>query len=105
MPRYIDYYTPASWPNVFDIMHEGYFCQSGITLLICATLRYLDFVKSDKLSVPVISNNITGAEGLVLDLNGEFYNFLPGKIVSQDFVKNNGVVYDTHIITVDKLFD
>ena len=38
IPRYIDYYTPRDWPNVFDIVAEGYLCQSGITLILAATL-------------------------------------------------------------------
>jgi len=102
--RYIDYYTPDSWPNVFDIVSEGHICQSGLTLIVAATLHHLGFIKSDKITLDIVSNHITGSEGLVLRDQDIYYNFLPGEISSKDFVKEHGLIYDSHIITVDKLF-
>lgn len=102
--RYLDYYTPESWPNVFDLVSEGQFCQSGLTLIISATLKNLGFIKSDHLHLDIVSNHITGSEGLVLRDQDIYYNFLPGKITHKEFVKENGLIFDSHVITVDKLF-
>lgn len=103
-PRYIDYYTPESWPNVFEIVSEGHICQSGLTLIIASTLKHLDFIKTDKVQLEIVSNHITGAEGLVLRYNDNYYNFLPGQICNSEYVQENGVIYGSHIITVDKFF-
>ena len=102
--RYIDYYTPQSWPNVFDIVKDGMFCQSGLTLVIASSLDYYKFIKTKEIEMPVISNFITGAEGLVLRLGNSYINFLPGQIVDEQYVKENTSVYDTHIIAIDKLY-
>jgi hypothetical protein len=102
--RYIDYYTPDSWPSTFEIVQNGMFCQSGITLVMAATLHYLGFINSAQLHLPVISNYITGAEGLVLQNGGKFYNFVPGQISSEEYVKENSNLYDQHIIAIDKLY-
>lgn len=79
IPRYIDYYTPRDWPNVFEIVSEGYFCQSGITLILAATLHNKGFISDEELYFEVISNHINGNEGLVLIHNNLAYNFLPGQ--------------------------
>ena len=102
-PRYIDYYTPESWPTVFEIVQEGMFCQSGLTLVLAATLSYLDFIKTPEVRLDVISNHITGTEGLVLNHDSKYYNFLPGKVVDEEFVRENATKFDSHIIAVDKL--
>lgn len=102
--RYIDYYTPASWPNVFEIVSEGMFCQSGISLVLASTIHNAGFMKTDKIQFDIISNNVLGTEGLVLNYQRLYYNFMPGKISSVDVVRENGIKFDTHIITVDKLF-
>lgn len=102
--RYLDYYTPKSWPNVFEIVHQGYLCQSGLTLIIAASLDYLGFINANEIQLDVISNYITGREGLVLKLENKYYNFSPGEIVTPEFVKDNGTIFESHIITVDKLY-
>lgn len=103
-PRYIDYYTPSTWPNMFEIVSDGLFCQSGITLLLTATLQYYDFIKPGNLRFDAISNHITGQDGLILVYDGLCYNFTPGKIETAQYVKNNSTCYDSHIITTDNLF-
>jgi len=105
LPRYLDYYTSSSWPNVFEIVNEGYFCQSGITLIMASTLLHFDFISSENLQFDAISNHITGADGLVLIDQDVCYNFLPGKIVSLDFMRENSTRFQSHIIATDKLFD
>lgn len=102
--RYIDYYTPEDWPGVFDIVSNGYFCQTGLTLVLTATLHNLGFINSDKLSFIMVSNNITGCDGAVLVHDHKCYNFLPGEIVTEDFAKENSVQFSKAIITPDKLF-
>lgn len=102
--RYIDYYTPRDWPSVFDIVSNGYFCQTGLTLVLTATLHNLGFINSNELRFLMVSNNITGCDGAVLVHDHKCYNFLPGEIVSDEFVKQNSVQFSTAIITPDKLF-
>lgn len=101
--RFIDYYTPESWPNVFEIVQDGLICQSGLTLIMTSTLSYLELMKSTEAEVVVISNHVTGQEGLVLRHDGKYYNFLPGQIVTEEFVLNNATIFDRHVIAIDKL--
>lgn len=103
--RYIDYYTPKSWPSPFQVVSDGMFCQSGITLVLAATLIDLGFVNTPTLHFDVISSQIDSVEGLVFKHNEHYYNFIPGHISTVEEVRNNGTVFDTHIIAVDKLFD
>jgi len=100
--RYLDYYTPSSWPDPFEIVNEGYFCQSGVTLLIVSHLIYADFISSDVLEFPVISNNINGNDGLVYLDNNKVYNFEIGKISDWDFVKDNSTIFSTHRLNKDQ---
>lgn len=101
--RYMDFYTPQSWPNVFEIVQEGLFDQTGITLVLAATLNHFEFIKTEELQFDVISNHITGSEGAVLVYDGNCYNFLPGEVVSLEFMNANSTRYDRIIITKDKL--
>lgn len=96
LDRYIDYYTPKSWPNVFEIVNDGYFCLTGITLIMTAVLIHKRFISADSLEFPVISNNITGTAGAVLKYNNHYYNFMPGKIVTAEYAENNLVHFQTH---------
>ena len=105
LSRYLDYYTSSSWPNVFEIVNEGYFCQSGITLIMASTLHHFGFISPDQLRFDAISNHITGADGLVLVDQGVCYNFLPNKIVTLEYMQENSTRFQSHIITTDKLFD
>lgn len=102
--RYLDYYTPKSWPNPFEIVSEGYLCQSGITLILTATLINKGFITSDNLRFLGISNNISGADGLVLFDDGKAYNFLPGEVVTEQYALNNSVQFTKHIVPKDQLF-
>ena len=104
IPRYIDYYTPKSWPNVFDIVREGYLCQSGITLILTATLVRKQFITSDELKFLVISNHTNGNDGLVLLYENQVYNFLSDKVVSVDEMKENSTQFGSHTVQVNQLF-
>ena len=96
LSRYLDYYTPSSWPNPFQIVNEGYLCQSGITLVLLSTLINKGFISKDTIQLPVISNNITGTSGLVIYDRESVYNFTPGEIVSWEHVKENATVFQIH---------
>jgi hypothetical protein len=96
LPRYLDYYTPSSWPSPFEIVNEGYLCQSGVTLILLSTLINKGFISKDTIQLPVISNNITGTSGLVIYDRESVYNFTPGEIVSWDYVKENSTVFQIH---------
>lgn len=103
-PRYIDYYTPSSWPNVFEIVAEGMTCYSGISLVLAATLHYKGFISSNEITFLVISNNIDGTVGLVPCHDDSVYNFIPGKVATLEYVKENAVIYDRHTIDIQTIF-
>lgn len=103
--RYLDFYTPESWPGVFEIVNDGIFDQTGITLIMAATMDQFGFINADTYTIPVISNHITGTEGAVLLYDNFCYNFLPGEIVTEQYMRDNSTIYDTHIITKDNLFN
>jgi hypothetical protein len=96
LSRYLDYYTPSSWPNPFEIVNEGYLCQSGITLVLLSTLINKGFISKDTIQLPVISNNITGTSGLVIYDREAVYNFTPGEIVSWKYVQENATIFQIH---------
>lgn len=104
IPRYLDYYTPSEWPNVFEIVSEGYFCQSGLTLVIAATLYKHGFITSENLRFDVISNHINGNEGLVLVDNEKVYNFYPDSIISVSNMLENSTKFLTHVVPSEQLF-
>ena len=103
LSRYLDYYTPKSWPSPFEIISEGYLCQSGVTLLLTTTLINKGFITSEELYFPVISNNINGDSGIVLLEGDNVYNFTSGKIESWEFVKDNATIFQTHKLDKNKL--
>jgi len=103
LSRYLDYYTPKSWPSPFEILSEGYLCQSGVTLLLTSTLINKGFITSNELIFPVISNNINGDSGIVLLDKDNVYNFTPGKIESWEYVKDNSTVFQSHKLDKNKL--
>ena len=96
LSRYLDYYTPSSWPNPFEIVNEGYLCQSGITLVLLSTLINKGFISKDTIQLPVISNNITGTSGLVIYDREAVYNLTPGEIVSWKYVQENATIFQIH---------
>lgn len=100
--RYLDYYTPDNWLDVFEIVKFGHFCQSSLTLIITSTLLHLKLVNPSELRFDVVSNHITGATGLIFVDNNLVYNFLPGEIVSEQFALDNSTHYMQHIIALDK---
>ena len=104
LPRYLDYYTPKSWPNPFEIISEGYLCQSGITLVLTATLLYKKILSEGELLLPVISNNINGNTGLVCIQDNQVYNFIPDQVVSRDYLLEHSTVFQNHKIHSDELF-
>jgi len=103
LSRYLDYYTPSSWPTPFEIVHEGYLCQSGITLVLTATLLDRKFVSQGTLELPVISNNINGNTGLVLIEGDKVFNFEPDKVVDLNYLKLNSTRFQTHFLESDQL--
>jgi len=102
--RFIDFYTPSTWPGIFEIVSDGHSCQSGITLIMATTLYSAGFISGDELTFPVISNNTNGNTGLVLFHNNLVYNFAQGRIVSFQEVKDNSTIYTTHVVKIKQLF-
>ena len=79
------------------------FCQSGLTLVLASTLVNLKLTKSDQYQFDVVSNHITGTDGLVFVHEGLVYNFLPDSVVTVEFCEENSTKFSSHIITADKL--
>jgi len=102
--RYIDYYSPNNWPNVFNIVNDGMFCQSGNSIILAATLVDLKIINNVKVQFDVISSQLDSIEGLVLKVDKQYCNFIPGQVSTEEEVQNYGTICDSYIITVDKLF-
>ena len=102
LQRYLDYYTPSSWPNPFEIVSEGYFCKSGITLVLTATLINKNFITSENLTFLVISNTLDGSDGLVLLDRGLVYNF-SDTVVTEQFAIDNSVVFTKHVVPKNQI--
>ena len=104
LDRYLDFYTPSSWPNIFTILYDGYFCQTGITLLMIATLDYRGFIKNDGLILPVISNNDIGNTGVVFQLENNFLNFSPGELTPKEVALEHGTLFQTHKVQKKSIY-
>tara|TARA_B100000927_G_scaffold289954_1_gene287624 strand:+ start:2492 stop:2914 length:423 start_codon:yes stop_codon:yes gene_type:complete len=98
--RYLDYYTPKDWMKPFDIVENGYFCTTGISILMYNTLSNLKFIEPCRTSWKVISNHVTGKDGAIFINDGFAYNLIPGEKVL--FEKNNDyiVLQDLKDITI-----
>ena len=84
LPRYLDYWTPDDWPNAFEILEHGYFCSTGIAILLYQTLGNLKYLNPSETSWKVISNHVTGNDGAVFIHAGKVYNLTPGQTNSLD---------------------
>jgi len=84
LPRYLDYWTPNDWPNAFEILEHGYFCSTGIAILLYQTLGNLKYLNPSETSWKVISNHVTGNDGAVFIHAGKVYNLTPGQTNSLD---------------------
>lgn len=102
-PRYIDYYTPKSWPTPFEIVSEGYFCQSGITLVLLSTLLHKGFILEGEIDLCVISNNINGDTGLVGIQSNKVYNFERDRIVDMDYLKEHATIFHNNKINTNDI--
>jgi len=100
--RCVDYYTPESWPDAFEIVYNGWLCQSGITIVLVSTMNYLGLIKTPEVALPVISNHVTGTEGLVLEYDDQCYNCLSGHGVSKIWTQQNSTEFIRHVIASDK---
>lgn len=97
--RYLDYWTPSDWMNPFEIIENGYFCTTGISVLLYHTLANLNFIDPAQTEWKVISNHVTGKDGAIFVCNNFAYNLVPGEkvqftqnedyIILQDFKKLN----------------
>ena len=82
--RYLDYWTPTDWLNPFEIIEHGYFCTTGISLLLYHTLANLNYLDPAHVEWKVISNHVTGKDGGIFFYDGYAYNLAPGKKVKVD---------------------
>lgn len=100
LPRYLDYYS-NKWPSVFEIVNEGYFCQTGVSLILANTLKNLQLINCDQLLFRGISNHITGVDGAVFFHDGYCYNFLPEEVVTEQYALENCTVFASYNIALD----
>jgi hypothetical protein len=89
--RYIDYWTPKTWPNAFEIIEFGYFCTTGISILMYQTLGHLNYLKPEGTTWKVISNNINGRHGAVFMYNEKMFNLDPMSAVNVDVAQEHYV--------------
>lgn len=75
--RYIDYWTPKTWPNAFEIIEQGHFCTTGISILMYQTLGHLKYLKPEGTTWKVISNNMNGKDGAVFMYDNKMFNLDP----------------------------
>lgn len=101
--RYLDFYSPDSWPSVFEIVQHGLFDLTGLTMVITATLAEAGFINSPEITLDVISNHVNGNQGALLHQDGLLYNFMPGEIIPSDQVQEQYTRFDRHIIALDNL--
>ncbi len=101
LPRYLDYYNCKDWPNVFEIVAEGYFCQSGISYILAHTLKELGFINQDNLIFRGISNHINGVDGAVFFHEGKCYNFVAEQLVDEQYALDNCTVFSKYNIALD----
>lgn len=101
LPRYLDYYSAKEWPTVFEVVSEGYFCQTGISIILANTLKELQLINSKTLLFRGISNHINGADGAVFFLDGQCYNFLPDQLVDEQYALDNCTVFSHYNIALD----
>lgn len=94
--RFIDYYTPESWPNPFDIVQHQMYDVSGIGLLVYHTGVNLNFIDHSDVTWHVISNHESGQEGLVFEYQNQVYNFRPHMPVSTQYAWENCTKFITH---------
>lgn len=55
--RVIDPYTPETWPNVWELVHSGKFCKSGISIGIEQTLLLSNKENESKIELWLIDDN------------------------------------------------
>ena len=98
--RYIDYWTPKSWPKPFEIIEHGYFCTTGISLLLYHLLGHLDYLNPLETEWKVISNNMNGFDGAVFIHDKNMYNLDTSKPVPMDIAGD----YYVELTTLKNLY-
>ena len=53
--RYIDFYTPSSWPTPWEILYEKLFCANSVSLLIYYTLSLM--LEGDRVELILIDDD------------------------------------------------
>jgi hypothetical protein len=97
--RTIDYYTPESWPTPWEILYNGIFCTSSISLLMFYTLSLIPNFK-DKIALILVND---GTDIFLLPLVNDKYilNYILGSVVEIDNFKDNLKIINT--FTPDKI--
>lgn len=92
--RYIDYYTPESWPNPWEILHNRWSCSSSISLLIAHTLA-LTGVTAD-----ICLAEYSGDIGLLPIVGDLVLNYELGKAVLLSTIHDLKIVARYNINTI-----
>lgn len=88
--RYLDYWTPSDWMKPFEIIENGYFCTTGISILLYHTLANLNFIDPTRTEWKVISNHVTGKDGAIFIFDDFAYNLIPG--IKVQFTQNEDYI-------------
>jgi hypothetical protein len=91
--RTIDYYSPGEWPTPWDILYNGDFCTSSISVLMYYTLMLLPGVK--KLELWLVEDD----DGIYLlpIIDDQFVlNYELGKVSKHSEIQNNFKVLEKY---------
>ena len=81
-PRTIDYYTPDTWPTPWEILYNGKWCNSSVSLLMFYTLDLLPNYKDINLELALVDD--TKDRYLLLRIANQYVlNFIPGQVSTQ----------------------
>lgn len=92
--RYLDYYSPDSWPTPWEILWDTMFCVNTISLMMYYTLYLLGF---DDIKVCLIDDLEAGDRYLLPVLDNKYVlNYIPGEKTLLSTVLTNADIVDTY---------
>lgn len=91
--RCVDYYTPEDWPTPWEILHDGLFCVSSISILMYHTFKLLPAFKSD---VRLLLVDDKADRYLLVLVDGKYIlNYELGVVIPWELIKKKVEVLDS----------
>ena len=83
--RYLDFYTPDTWPSPWEILHEGLYCKNTVSLLIYHTISMTH--KDVELEMLLVDDDTD--RYIIPRINQSYIlNFEPGNVNKYQDIKN-----------------